>query len=327
MRTSFVQMRQNAALLGLAFALLVTGSAPLVGGHDAVAAKKGKNQQVTAEGGVHANFVQQFENTKQLGMGDGAPAESSTIEVSGFSAPVVDVEVTLLGITFGPASSQDMDILLIGPEGKTSLLLSDVGGNTATSNVTLLLDDQSDTQLPDNAPLRNGIFQPTNLGSGDTIQFVGSTITPPTGAALGVFNGINPNGAWSLSVYDDSSNGNVGAISGWRLRIKTANGVPTAGADTFQATAGQPLTVPAAGVLSNDSDPDADTLTAIVAGQPRQGSLTLQPDGGFTYTPNKKAKGADSFTYLAQDPGGLNALANVDIQITKAKKKHKKGKK
>jgi hypothetical protein len=65
----------------------------------------------------------------------------------------------------------------------------------------------------------------------------------------------------------------------------------------------------------------------VAAGQPRQGSLTLQPDGGFTYTPNKKARGADSFTYLAQDPGGLNALANVDIQITKAKKKHKKGKK
>lgn len=53
----------------------------------------------------------------------------------------------------------------------------------------------------------------------------------------------------------------------------------------------------------------------------------MQPDGGFTYTPNKTAKGSDSFTYLAQDPGGLNALANVDIQITKAKKKHKKGKK
>lgn len=326
MQTNFVQMRQKAALLGLAFALVVTGAAPLFGGHDA-AAKKGKNQQVTAESGIHADAVQQFENTTQLGMGDAAPAETSTIQVSGFSAPVVDVEVTLLGITFGPASSQDMDILLIGPEGKTSLLLSDVGGNTATNNVTLLLDDQSDTQLPDNTALRNGIFQPTNFGSGDTIQFVGSTITPPTGAALGVFNGINPNGAWSLSVFDDNSNGNVGAISGWRLRIKTANGVPTAGADSFQAKAGQPLTVPATGVLSNDTDPDADPLTAIVAGQPRQGSLTLQPDGSFTYTPNKKAKGSDSFTYLAQDPGGLNALANVDIQITKAKKKHKKGKK
>ena len=324
---TFIGMKQHTILLWLVLALVATGAAPLAGGYDAAAAKKGKNQQVTAQDGVHAQAVQSFENTKQLGMGDDAPAESSTIQVSGFSAPVVDVEVTLLDINFGPASSQDMDVLLIGPEGKTSLLLSDVGGNTATSHVTLLLDDQADTQLPDNTALKTGIFQPTNLGSGDTIRFVGSDITPPTGAALGVFNGINPNGAWSLSAYDDTGNGNVGVINGWRLRIKTANGVPSAGADSFQATAGQPLTVPATGVLSNDSDPDADTLTAIVAGQPKQGALTLQPDGGFTYTPNKKASGSDSFTYLAQDPGGLNALANVDIQITKAKKKHKKGKK
>jgi VCBS repeat-containing protein len=77
-------------------------------------------------------------------------------------------------------------------------------------------------------------------------------------------------------------------------------------------------------VLGNDSDPDGDTLQAIVAGQPKHGRLNLQADGGFTYTPKKKAKGTDSFTYLAQDPSGLNALATVDITI-KAKK-DKKGK-
>jgi hypothetical protein len=77
-------------------------------------------------------------------------------------------------------------------------------------------------------------------------------------------------------------------------------------------------------LLGNDSDPDGDLLEAILAGPPRQGSLTLQADGGFTYIPKKKAKGSDSFTYLAQDPSGLNALATVDIQI-KAKK-DKKGK-
>ena len=78
-------------------------------------------------------------------------------------------------------------------------------------------------------------------------------------------------------------------------------------------------------MLGNDSDPDGDALTAILAGQPKQGSVSSQPDGSFTYTTKKKAKGTDSFTYLARDPGGLSDLATVDIQIKKAKKK--KGKK
>ena len=113
-------------------------------------------------------------------------------------------------------------------------------------------------------------------------------------------------------------------VGGWSLEITSANGVPTANPDSFQAQAGKPFSSPSS-VLGNDSDPDDDTLTAIMAGQPRQGSVSLQADGSFTYTAKKKAKGTDSFTYLAQDPSGLSDLATVDLQIKKAKKK--KGKK
>jgi hypothetical protein len=51
----------------------------------------------------------------------------------------------------------------------------------------------------------------------------------------------------------------------------------------------------------------------------------LLPNGGFTYRANKKAKGTDTFTYLAQDVSGLTALAEVTIQVKG--KKHKKRKK
>ncbi|MBW3634086.1 MAG: cadherin-like domain-containing protein, partial [Chloroflexi bacterium] len=285
--------------------------------------------------------------------GAGTVATTSAIEVSGLTGPVTDVDVNLLDITFIGDSTQDIDVLLIGPEGRTALILSDVGGNTTTSSVNLLLDDQASEQLPDSTALKTGAFQPNNVGSPDTMNLGAGPITPPSGASLGTFNGINPNGTWRLWVFDDQPNGmpaaGGGINGGWALRVTTAddeptNGAPTNGAptadeptasaptagapaatgDRFQARAGQALNVTANGVLGNDSDPDGDPLTAIVANQPTRGSLALQADGSFTYKPTKRAKGTDTFTYLAQDPSGLNAEATVDIQIKAAKDKQGK---
>jgi len=55
--------------------------------------------------------------------------------------------------------------------------------------------------------------------------------------------------------------------------------------------------------------------------------VLLRADSGFIYIPTKKAKGTDSFSYLAQDVSGVRDLATVSIQLPKAKKhKHGKGK-
>ena len=61
------------------------------------------------------------------------------------------------------------------------------------------------------------------------------------------------------------------------------------------------LTVPAPGVLGNDSDPDGDPLTAVLVTGPSHGSLTLNANGSFSYTPAADFAGSDSFTYRASD--------------------------
>ena len=299
-------------------------SAALIAGIVASALGPGALETAARDRKATAKEVQSFTNTTRLFFGDDAPAETSSIAVSGFDTSVADVEVTLFDLTFGAASSSDMDILLVGPGGQTAIILSDVGDNTATNDVTITLDDQAANHLPNNSALTSGTFQPTNFGTGDTFQLPGGgTLTPSSGSALGVFNGTDPNGAWTLYTFDDDGNGSTGSlINGWRLKITSANGVPLAQADSFQAQAGKTLSVNASGVLENDSDPDGDILTAILAAGPTKGKLDLLPNGGFTYTSSKKAKGTDSFTYLAQDPGGLNALATATIQIKG--KKHKK---
>ena len=66
-------------------------------------------------------------------------------------------------------------------------------------------------------------------------------------------------------------------------------------------------------MLANDTDPDGNPLTAVVVTGPAHGTLTLNSDGSFTYTPTSSFVGSDTFTYSAID-GTLNStLATVTI--------------
>jgi subtilisin-like proprotein convertase family protein len=320
MRAEFDRVTRRIMLTGLALALVVSAAAPLLGDQGVEAARKGKRAK--SSGDVQAEAIQTFSNGGAIVISDGTTTQSP-LTVSGFETPIADVDVTLNNLTISGSNAGDIDILLVGPAGQTAVILSDVG--STASDVTLTFDDEAANQVSSTGPLSTGPFQPTNFQSAGDSWGPPAPPTPSSGSELGVFNGTDANGAWNLFVDDDTSNSSTGSIAGgWSMRITTANGVPSAGADSFQATAGKPLTVPADGVLGNDADPDDDSLTAILAGQPRQGSLTLRADGGFTYRPKKKAKGSDSFTYLAEDSDGLNALATVDIKIKKKKKKGKK---
>src|SRR5205807_6332637 len=78
----------------------------------------------------------------------------------------------------------------------------------------------------------------------------------------------------------------------------------------------QTLQVDAAhGVLANDTDPDGDKLAAVLNTSTSSGSLSLNPDGSFTYTPNHDFLGHDSFTYFASD-GITQTLATASIEVT-----------
>ena len=67
------------------------------------------------------------------------------------------------------------------------------------------------------------------------------------------------------------------------------------------------LAVAAPGVLANDSDADGDALTVRLAGNAAHGTLTLQPNGSFSYTPAAGFTGTDAFTYVASDGNDATA--------------------
>ncbi|OOE12108.1 hypothetical protein UN64_08290 [Fictibacillus arsenicus] len=112
----------------------------------------------------------------------------------------------------------DIDILLVGPTtSQNAIIMSEVGSSGDAVNVTLLLDDDAPTPLPDGSPLVSGTFQPANYGGGDS--FPAPAPVPAGGSALSIFNGTNPNGTWSLYIVDDAG-ADVGSLAGgWTLNI------------------------------------------------------------------------------------------------------------
>ncbi len=70
-----------------------------------------------------------------------------------------------------------------------------------------------------------------------------------------------------------------------------------------------------ASVLANDTDPEHDSLTAILVNGPSNGTVTLNTDGTFSYTPNTSFVGTDSFTYKANDGNLDSNVATVTITV------------
>ena len=116
--------------------------------------------------------------------------------------------------------------------------------------------------------------------------------------------GIGPGGADTSSPYT------------FTISIDSVNDAPIAIGDSFEATAGTSLQIAGTGVLTNDTDIDGDSLTAILQSPPQHGTLSLNLDGSFTYTPNPGFGGNDSFTYVANDGEDVSIVTAVAIKVT-----------
>jgi hypothetical protein len=91
---------------------------------------------------------------------------------------------------------------------------------------------------------------------------------------------------------------------------------PTAANDAYSATTGVRLSVPAAGVLANDSDADGDDLTAVLVDGGGNGSLDLNADGSFTFKSGGSFTGTRTFTYRAFDGVASSPTRTVTITVT-----------
>jgi hypothetical protein len=118
-----------------------------------------------------------------------------------------------------------VSVLLASPAGANVLVMSHTGGGYAANNLMLAFEDDASGLLPNYNPLNSGTNRPS--------VYEGPIALPGTGPyslyqyALSALNGSDPNGIWSLYVFDDTT-GDAGVIaSGWTLALTTAQTLPT----------------------------------------------------------------------------------------------------
>ncbi|MGA9768898.1 MAG: HYR domain-containing protein [Blastocatellia bacterium] len=185
---------------------------------------------------IRSELFAQFCNTSTITINAAGIATPypSNISVSGQTGLITSVTVTLNDINH--TRPDDIDILLVGPGGQNAIIMSDVGGSIVASGVTLTLDDAAANSLPDTGPLVSGTFKPTNAGGVDIFP---APAPPLSGAStLGIFNGIDPNGTWSLYLRDDTGLEAGSIAGGWCLNITTEDVTPctlTCSPDVTQA--------------------------------------------------------------------------------------------
>lgn len=165
-----------------------------------------------------------FTNSTPIVINDNSAASPypASLNVSGVNGVVGRVTVTVTNLSH--AFFRDVNMLLVGPNGQKSLLLAEAPWTAAINGVTLTFDDASATVasrlgnfLPTNGVYRSSVYAP--------VPFLSPAPAAPYGSSLTNFYGINPNGIWSLYVYDNSAQ-DAGLINnGWSISFDTVNPV------------------------------------------------------------------------------------------------------
>jgi len=233
-----------------------------------------------------------FTQTGVLTINDNSAASPypTTLNVSGLS-PVISLTTDL--VNFNHTYPDDVDILMVAPNGSRTLLMSDAGGGVDAVNVNLTFADSAASALPNFVGLTSGTYRPTDYDTASDV-FPAPAPTGPYVATLSLFTGLNPNGVWQLYVRDDTVTDTGSLDGGWNLNflqsLTLTDTLPSGATYLGYAGAGWSCS-PAGGVVtctvsgfSVGVAPDliitatAPTLPQVITNTALVGSLTADPD-------------------------------------------------
>ncbi|MEM7543351.1 MAG: Ig-like domain-containing protein, partial [Pseudomonadota bacterium] len=164
---------------------------------------------------------------------------------------------------------------------------------------------------------------PTVLASGATLTLNANgtyNYDPSTSATLnGMSAGQSMTDTFTYQVTDAGGATDTATVT---ITINGANDAPTPTADS--GTVGEDDGVTAINVLSNDSDPEGDTLTVTgLDTSGTSGSATVGVGGAINYSPNGQFNSlsvgqtaTDTVTYTVSDDGGATSTETVTVTVT-----------
>ena len=173
----------------------------------------------------------------------------SAISVSGFTVPISGLRLTLFGVT--APQPENLQFLLVSPDGKKFLFMAGIGGANALQNAAITLDDNALVYLPDDTLVDEGQnYKPSNCASSFTNfpdPMPAGPITDPgcgTAAAtfVSAFGNTDPNGNWTLYVQDTGSSSglqSVSTIGGWGIQLNIVSAAQVSISGRVMSAAGR----------------------------------------------------------------------------------------
>lgn len=272
-------------------------------------------------------------------------SEDSVLQISapGVRDNDTDIDTAAAGLTVTIATPAQRGTVTLNPDGSFlytplpnvsgadtfAYRLSD-GTSSSTATVTIAI-----TEVPD-PPAAADDTATTNEDTAVTIPVLANDSDPDTPALTlqSVTQGANgtvqivqgqarytPNAnfngsdTFSYTVTD----GTATATANVAVTVTAVNDAPVSAADAYSTPRNTALTVPAPGLLANDSDVDTgQVLTPRIVTPAANGSVTLQTGGAFNYTPANNFVGTDSFTYRVNDGLADGNVVSVTITVTAA---------
>ncbi len=221
-----------------------------------------------------------------------------------------------------------------GFSGEDSFTYTVDDGNGGTDVATVIINVAEDPVLSNNDPNAVDDLFVVESGSsvdgqlltndsdpdGDPLTVVGNT-DPGNGVVV-----VNPDGTFTYTpnegfsgddsftyTVDDGNGGTDVATVTITVSEPTPTNNPPLATDDNYAT--EFVTPVSGNLLTNDSDPDGDSLTIFASTQPANGTVDVNPDGTFEYTPNPGFSGTDVFSYAVTDGNGGTDTAEVTITV------------
>jgi uncharacterized repeat protein (TIGR01451 family) len=195
-------------------------------------------------------------------------------------------------------------------------VISDGEGGRATATVAVTVTDHRPVAVPDQGttPFQRTIAIPVlaNDVDPDGSLAVVSVGTPGEGTATVDGDQVvyTPSEGFSgVATFDYSTRDALGQSAGSTVTV-TVSPAPHAPDKEAETEPDQPVVIPLPTV-----DENGIGITVISVGQPQHGTVQLNSDGTFTYTPDPGFVGTDSFTYEAVDADGNRTTGTITVTV------------
>ncbi len=217
----------------------------------------------------------------------------STVSVSGLTGNITNIRVFINNLSH--TWPTDIDMVLFGPTGAHSIIFTDaIGGSGGISGRNYIFEIGASV-LPATGFPASGTYGVVNHG----VYNGAGTPSAVSSANLSNFVGTNPNGTWSLYVFDDAT-GDAGSMGSWSIEITSNEPSPL----TYSWSPATGLSNPnIANPVANPSSTETYTLTATslgCSGTPDDVTITVNPIGTLTGTLSACVGGTSDLSVIGE---------------------------